>query len=186
MKRILFTCLLLFIFSISIGPPPLFAKEVKITNPDLISAIEAFNSKEFGTALSSLMKAKEGGANIAVTAYYLGLTHKELLVFDRAISFLNIAAEETPGVKDAFYSLAEIYFHLGKPVKALSEIDNAEKADVKPAYTAYLKGLILMSQKNFDKAIEAFESAKRNDPGLTDAADYQINIASGQIKKSSK
>ncbi len=183
MKRTLYLIPLL-VFLVSIGSPPLFAKEVKIKNRDLIRGIKEFNSKEFGTALTSLMKAKEGGANIAVTAFYLGLTHKELLVFDRAISFLNIAAKETPGVKDAFYSLAEIYFHLGKSDEALSEIENAEGARVRPAYTAYLKGLILMSVENYSEAIEAFHKAKDEDPELTDAVDYQSNIASGQIEKS--
>ncbi len=183
MKRTLSALILLLILIIAFQLKPVSAKELKVTNPDLIRAIEEFNSKDFGAAETSLLKAKESGADSAVTLYYLGLTYKELLIFDKAISFLNDAAEETPGIKEAFFPLAEIYFHMGKPLKALSEIENAEKAGVKPGFTAYLKGLILMSRKSFDEAIKAFEKAKREDQGLANAAEYQINIAKDQLNE---
>ena len=170
----------LLFLSITINPSSAHAKEVKITNPDLIRAINQFNISEYRAARTNLLKAKESGADSAVTDYYLGLTYKELLVFDKAISFLNDSATDTSGVEEAFTSLAEIYFHMDMPAKALSEIEKAEKADANPAYTAYLKGLILMSQKDFNKAIKAFESAKHKDPSLAYAAEYQINIASRQ------
>jgi tetratricopeptide (TPR) repeat protein len=177
MRRTFFVILLLILAISFLSPQPLNAEEMKLTNPDLIKAIDQYRSGKFVEAKASLLKAKEREENSSVTLYYLGLTYKELLVYDKAVSSLNDAATHSTPIELAFYDIAEIYFHLDKPAKALAAIEKAEKAGVNPAHTAYLKGLVLLSQNKFKKAVKAFDSSKRKDPTLTEAADYQKDIA---------
>ncbi len=183
MHRTLFTIFLLLLLSISIYPQQGFARETKVTNPYLIGAIKEFRARDYGAAEASLLKAKESGIDSAVTLYYLGLTYKELLIYDKAVANLKEAAGDAAPVEDAYYDLAEIYFHLNRPSNALAQIERAEAAGVRPAYTAYLKGLILMSQERFNPAIKAFESARRKDPGLADSVQYQKNIAVNRLNE---
>lgn len=181
MVKFLFSLLFMVFFFIPVYILPVGAKEVKITNPDLVRAISEFKNEDYGGAEASLLKAKESEIDSALTHYYLGLTYKELLIYEKAVSYLREAAWHATPVKNAFFDMAEIYFHLGEPLNALKQIKNAEEAGVRPAYTAYLKGLILMSQKRFNEAIRAFDSAKIEDKGLADAADYQKDIAIRQL-----
>ena len=159
---------------------------MRITDPDLKRGIEEYTSKEFGAALAIFLKARENGEESALVDYYLGLTYKELLIYDKAIKYLKEAAWHKPPVNDAFFSLAEVYFDLGRAFDALGQIQNAEMAGVMPAYTAYLKGLILMSQDKFLDAISALDSAKLLDPELAGAVEYQKNIAFSRIEAKQK
>lgn len=177
MRRQLRVFIFLLILTLSFFSLDVKAEEVKITNPLLIRAMREFFSRDYGAAEASLLKAKESGINNAFTFYYLGLTYKELLIYDKAVTNFKEAAGHATPIENAYYDLAEIYFHMDRPSLALGQIKKAEAAGIRPAYTAYLKGLILMSQERYNLAIKAFESAKLKDPGLTDAVEYQKNIA---------
>lgn len=183
MKRVLSSFLLLIFLSVTVLSTPLFAKEVLAPDHDLKRAIEEYNSREFGAALSTLLKLKEDGDESELGAYYLGLIYKEFLVYDKAILSLKEAAWHKPPVSEAFYSLAQIYFDLNRPFDALGQIKNAEDGGVRPAYTAYLKGLILISIDKPHDAVNAFDRARLLAPGLSVAVKYQKNIAFDLMRK---
>lgn len=184
MPRALYTAIILFTFVFTLGASLLSATEVPTPTPELTRAIEDYKSGEFGAVLSKLVYLDDDGTKSALGAYYLGLTYKELLIYDKAVLFLKEAAWHKTPVKEAFFSLAEIYFDLGRPYDALGQIENAEEAGVRPAHTAYLKGLILMSQSKHFEAITVFDRAKVLDPGLGGAVEYQKNIAFSTIAAS--
>lgn len=177
MLRVLIALTLFLFFFIPLNPSLLLAKEESLTNLDLNRGIEEYNSKDFGKALSSLLRAKEVSVESELSAYYLGLIYKELLIYDKAVLYLKEAAWNKPPVNEAFYPLAEIYFDLGRSFDALGQIKNAEESGVRPAYTAYLKGLILISIDKPHDAVNALDSAKLLDSGLSVAVEYQKNIA---------
>jgi tetratricopeptide (TPR) repeat protein len=181
MNRVLFALLILLFFSVSINHTPLFAKEAQKLDPELARGIEEFRARNFGLALAIFLKVNEGGTDRAISAYYLGLAYKELLIYDKAIASLKEASSVSAPVHEALYPLAEIYFDMGKPLKAIEYIKLAEEAGVRPGYTAYLKGLIMLSLERYTEATKAFNRAKQEDDTLTEAADYQLNIAKTKL-----
>ena len=52
----------------------------------------------------------------------------------------------------------------------------AEKEDIFPARTAFLKGLVLSKENKNREAIEAFERAKKLDPTISQSAEFQIAL----------
>ncbi|MCS3919755.1 tetratricopeptide repeat protein [Fervidibacter sacchari] len=66
----------------------------------------------------------------------------------------------------AHYNLAGIYLKQGDLAKALSECENAIKADPKFARAYLRKGVILARQKRFHEAIVEFQKALRFEPEL--------------------
>ena len=186
MPRALYTALILLTFVFTLAASSLSATEVPAPAPETSQAIEDYNSKDYGAALLKLLALRESGSQSALGAYYIGLSYKELLIYDKAVLFLKEAAWHKTPISDAFYSLAEIYFDLGRPYDALGQIENAEEAGVRPAYTAYLKGLILMSQGKPFAAITVFDRAKLLDSGLGSAVEYQKNVAFQMIAATPK
>src|SRR3990170_1323234 len=97
--------------------------------------------------------------------------------YKEAIIHLKDAVTLRPGVKDGFLDLAELYYYTGQSEESLKQLGFAEEKNVRPAQTAFLKGLVLMRLERNKEAMEAFNKAKSLEASLVQAANYQIGVA---------
>lgn len=176
---ILFIVLSLLFFQQTVfsQPPPVHLMEGDKRGGFLAQGIKDFKAENYEEALSSLLKARKEEPSSSVAAYYLGLTYKQLQNYKEAAIHLADALKLTPGVKDARLDLAEVYYLLGLQEESLKQLSLAEQEGVKPAQTAFLKGLVLMKLDKNKDAADAFKKAKELDASMTQAANFQIGIA---------
>ena len=146
-------------------------------SPDLQRGIAEYQQENFDEALDSLKKARNAQPQSSLTAYYLGMTYKNLENYSEARKYLKWAIGLTPEIKEAVLELAEVNYELGNFQEAYDLLMTAEKDNSRPGQTAYVKGLVLLGMsKNLD-AIEAFKNAGNLSPALVQAANYQIGQA---------
>jgi tetratricopeptide (TPR) repeat protein len=144
---------------------------------ELRHAIEEFRRENYEEAVHELELVKEWGPDASVASYYLGLSYKEMMEYDKAAKHLKDATTMKPGVKDAFYDLAEMYYRLNDDASAVAALENAERLSVRPGQTAFLRGLILSRKNEHEKAIESFKKASSIDPSMKQSADYRTGLA---------
>jgi tetratricopeptide (TPR) repeat protein len=152
----------------------------------LSRGIEEYKDENFEEALDILVKAREEDPASSLAAFYLGLTYKQLMNYKDAVANFRDAVTLKPPIKDAVVELIEVLYNLGELQEAKEWLDVAEKEKIKPAQTAFLKGLILLKEDNNLEAIKAFEKSKEIDKTLTQAADFQIGIAYVKERKLSE
>src|SRR4030065_2701193 len=143
----------------------------------LSRGIEEYKDENFEEALELLVKARKEHPASSLAAFYLGLTYKQLMNYKEASANFRDAVTLKPPVKDAVVELIEVLYNLGELQEAKEWLDVAERENIKPAQTAFLKGLILLKENNNLEAIKAFEKSKDLDGPLTKAADFQIGMA---------
>jgi len=173
-------CLILFI-SISLYPSFSFPWQ-----EDLKKGIEEYRAENFEEAFDLLYKARHENRESSVIAFYLGLVYKQTGDHDKASLYFKEAIDLKPPVVEAFGELIEMYYALNKNQEALEYIAKAETLRIEPAKISFLKGLVFLKlNKNLD-AIRAFESAKKEDVNVTQAADLQIALTYAKERKVSK
>lgn len=145
--------------------------------------ISEFKSENYEEALHIFLEAREKQPESPVAAFYLGLIYKQLGDYNEAVRYLLDAAKLTPPVKDAYNELIEAFYNLGDLQRAKEWIDKAEKEDINPAQTSFLKGLVLFKAGENKKAIDAFKKAKEIDSAMAQAADFQTGLVYGQERK---
>jgi tetratricopeptide (TPR) repeat protein len=160
-------------------PLILFSQPVlsQTQNPDLQQGIAEYNQENFEEAIDSLLKARNADIQSSLPAYYLGMTYKNLQDYNEAKKFLRAAIDLRPEIKEAILELAEVHYQLGEFEEAHDLLMTAEKGNVRPGQTAYMKGLVLLEMNENLDAVEAFENARALSPELVQAADYQIGQA---------
>lgn len=159
------------------------------TNSSLELGIGQYKHENYEEALNLLKKAREENPQSSLAAYYLGLTYKQLQDYKEAAPYLKDAVTYSPKIKGALMELIDCYYQLGELEEAKKWIAEAENEGIRPAQTAFLKGLILLKDGNTNEAIAAFKDAKALDKSMTQAADYQIGIAqlkSGKTKEAKR
>jgi tetratricopeptide (TPR) repeat protein len=152
----------------------------------LSRGIEEYKDENFEEALEILIKAREEDPASSLAAFYLGLTYKQLMNYKDAAANFRDAVTLKPPVKEAVVELIEVLYNLGELQEAKEWLDVADREKIKPAQTAFLKGLILLKENNDIEAIKAFEKSKEIDNTLTQAADFQIGIAYMKERKLSE
>ena len=160
---------------------------VNLTSAKNISSLEQgityYKQESYDEALTFLQKAKKEDPKSSLAAYYLGITYKQLQNYKEAKTHLKDAVTLTPKIKEALLELTEVLYQLNELEEAKKYVEIAEKESIKPAQTAFLKGLILLKEGSNLEAVEAFKKAKEIDPALQQTADYQIGIAYLKEKK---
>jgi tetratricopeptide (TPR) repeat protein len=146
-------------------------------NPLLEEGIALYRQEDYDEALSALKKVREEDPTSTLAAYYLGLTYKQIQDYKHAKPHLEAAVTHTPKIKGALLELVEVLYQLKEMEEARHYIGVAEKEGIKPAQTAFLKGLVLLKEGRNLEAVEAFEEAKALDKSLVQTADYQIGMA---------
>jgi len=152
-------------------------------NPLVEEGISQYRQENYDEALSVLKKAREEDPTSTLAAYYLGLTYKQLQDYKEAKSHLKDAVTYTPKIKGALLELVEVLYQLGELEEAKHYIGIAESEGIRPAQTAFLKGLVLLKEGKNTEAVKAFEEAKSLDKSLEQTADYQIGMAYIKEKK---
>lgn len=143
----------------------------------LEEGIALYQRENFDEAEQALQKAREEEPSSTRAAYYLGVTAKRLQKYKEARQHLSDAVSGTPKIKEALPELIEVLYQLNDAAEAEKWIGVAEQENVRPAQTAFLKGLVLMRQDKPTEAIESFKKAKELDVSMQQAADYQIGMA---------
>ncbi|MBI5187891.1 MAG: tetratricopeptide repeat protein [Nitrospirae bacterium] len=144
---------------------------------NLLKGIEDYKEENFEEALESLIEARKEDPSSSLAAFYLGLTYKQLLNYKEAATNFRDAVTLKPKIKEAVIELIEMLYNLNELKEAKEWLNVAEKEDIKPAQTAFLKGLILLKENKNLEAIKAFERSKEIDKTYTQAADFQIGNA---------
>jgi len=173
---------LVFILLCSLVATAQAAEEKKI-NPSLEQGIAQYKHENYEEALALLKKAREEQPTDTLGAYYLGLTYKQLQDYKNAVVPLREAVTYTPKIKGALMELVDSLYQLGELDEALTWIQEAEKESIRPAQTAFLKGLILVKQGKTAEAVTAFQNAKSLDKSMGQACDYQIGVCYLKDKK---
>lgn len=142
-----------------------------------------YRHEDYDEALVVLKKAREEDPTSTLAAYYLGLTYKQIQDYKEAEVHLRDAVTFTPKIKGALLELIEVLYQLGELEEARHYIGIAEEEGIRPAQTAFLKGLVLRKEGRNLEAVEAFEEAKSFDKSLEQTADYQIGLAYLKMRK---
>lgn len=164
-----------FVFAISFSADLYAGDKVLASNID--QGLAEFKDEKYEEAMEFFLKAMEQEPASATAAYHLGLTYKQLGNYNEAAKYLLEAVTNKSPIIEASLELADAYYNLDDLKKAGEWIGKAEKEGIKPAETAFLKGLILMKEGDNESAITAFTKAKETDKSLTQAATFQIAIA---------
>ncbi|MBI5886215.1 MAG: tetratricopeptide repeat protein [Deltaproteobacteria bacterium] len=145
---------------------------------NIINGKENLKAENIEEAIEDFKLAREEAPGSAVAAYFLGIAYKKALAYDDALKNLSDAVTLVPAVSEAVLELAEVHYQLGDYDKAMENLRLAEGLGVKPAETAFIKGLIFLKQGRNREARGSFRRAKSLDATLTQNADYQIAMAS--------
>ena len=142
----------------------------------LEKGISQYKEENFEEAIEILKKAREKDPDSSSAAYFLGLAYKQVIDYPNAATQLRDAANLEPTMKEAVLELIAVLFRLDQLEDANTWIEKAEKEDIFPAKTAYLKGLVLRKEGKNLEAIESFEKAKSLDESLSQPAEFQIAL----------
>ncbi len=155
-----------------------FLTSLAVAQPgsSLDKGIALYQREQDDEAASMLKKARGEDPPSTRAAYYLGLVYKRLQNYTEAKVHLNDAVTGSPKIKEALIELVEVLYQLGETDEAFKWIVVAEETGVRPAQTAFLKGLVSAKAGKNPEAIEAFKNARDLDKALTQSADYQIGL----------
>lgn len=175
---------LLFVFLLS---TILLYNPVAFCQPaSLQEGMDQYKQENYKEAIEAFKKARAEDPDSSVAAFYLGLAYKQTFDYEKALGHFRDAVTLTPRIKEALIELVDVAMQLGDIEEAKRWIGVAEEADVLPAKTAFLKGLILREEGKNREAEEAFEKAKSLDPTIAQASDIQIalgHIMERELKK---
>ena len=155
-------------------------------NPDLQRGIAEFRQENFEEAIDSLLMALAAEPTSSLPSYYLGMTYKNLQNYSEAKKYFRNALALSPVIKEVYLELAEVHYQLGEDQDAVDILVKAERENVRPGQTAYIKGLVLLSLNKNLEAVESFSKVREVSPELVQAADYQMGVAflkEGQLEK---
>ena len=158
-------------------PNSLFAASGIDAAGPLEKGIAQLKAENYEEALELLKEARRLRPDSSIAAFYLGLDYKQMGDYREAAANYRDALRLTPPVTDAYTELIEVLYNLDELKEAKEWIGKAEKEGVKPAYVAFLKGLVSVKEDKPDDAIAAFGKAKELDKSLTQSADLQIAMA---------
>jgi len=142
----------------------------------LEKGVAQYKEENFEESIEILKKAREKDPGSSAAAYYLGLAYKQTIDYPNAAIQFRDAASLEPGIKEAVPELIEVLFLLNRLEEAKKWIARAEKEDIFPARTAFLKGLVLRKEGKNLEAVASFEKAKSHDKNLSQPAEFQIAL----------
>ncbi len=152
-------------------------------SPTLEQGIAQYKHENYDEALALLKKAREEAPESTLASYYLGLAYKQIQDYKNAVPCLRDAVTYSPKIKGALIELIDCLYQRGELEEAKKWLVEAEKEGIRPAQTAFLKGLVLVKDGDETGAVAAFENAKALDKAMAQACDYQIGICYLKEKK---
>ncbi|MBP7055566.1 MAG: tetratricopeptide repeat protein [Candidatus Omnitrophica bacterium] len=177
-KTKLFPLVLILIFSLII---PVCAADKP--SPTLEKGIGQYKHENYDESIITLKTAREEDPKSTLAAFYLGLAYKQTQDYKGAVSHLRDAVTYEPKIKGALIELIDCLYQINELDEAKKWIVEAESEAIRPAQTAFLKGLVLAKAGDGEGAITAFEKAKELDKSMAQAANYQIGVCCLKDKK---
>jgi tetratricopeptide (TPR) repeat protein len=145
--------------------------------------IVEYRAENFEEAIVLLQQARQLEPASSLAAFYLGLAQKQAGDLSQALAGFRAAATGAPAIQDAYPELIECLYQRGEYDEARHWIGTAEKAAVRPAQVAFLKGLVLAGVGEERLAIEAFRAAAGADPSLSQAAGLQVAMLQAKERR---
>ena len=143
----------------------------------LEEGIRQYQQENYEEAVDVLTKVRETNRNSSSAAFFLGMAYKQVMNYPDAVVNLQDAVTLSPPIKEALVELIDALYQTDKLDDAKKWLAVAEKEGISPARTAFLKGLIFAKANDNTSAISAFEQAKKIDPTLSQAAEFQIGVS---------
>lgn len=143
----------------------------------LDEGISLYKAGKYDEAVTALTKARQEDPKSSSAAFFLGLSYKQTMEYEKASGNFQDAVTLTPKIKEALIELIDVNLQLGKLDEAKKWIAVGEEENVLPAKTAFLKGLVLREEGKNKEAAASFEKAKSIDPTIAQASDIQIAIS---------
>ena len=175
-------CFAFFLLFISLVPDA-FCQEQAAT---LQEGIEQYKEGNYEEAIEVLEKVRAQEPTSSAAAFFLGLAYKQTQDYAQAISHLQEAVTLTPRIKEALVEIIDTLYQLDRLQEAKKWIRVAEEEGIYPARVLFLKGLVLSKENKNIEAIEAFEKAKKLDPTIDQAAEFQIAMSYMKERKLDK
>jgi len=152
----------------------------------LDQGISQYREENYEEAIEILTKARQQDKTSSAAAFFLGLSYKQANEYQRALDNMRDAVSLTPPIKEAVIEMMDILNQLDQLDEAMKWVTVAERNDIFPAKTAFLKGMIMAKKGEYAGAIAAFEKSKQMEKSYTQAADFQIAIAYMQDRNYAK
>jgi len=146
-------------------------------------AISEYGLENYEEALVMLDEASKAEGATSLNAYYTGLCQKQTGDYTAAVESFKNALQGQQPEKNAAVDLIALLLNLEQLDEASQWVVWAEKEKVKPADVAYLKGLLLLKQKQYSEAITSFQAAKTGVPETDQQIEMQIAVAYAQDGK---
>ena len=172
----LFLCWTLLIF---LG----WAGNLHSAENSLEKGISEFKAENYEEAVEFLKQARAQQPDSSLPAFYLGLTYKQMGLYEESVGELKEAIRLAPPIPGVYADLVEVLYHQNKFKEALAWIAKAEQEGSKPGRIFLLKGLIFHQEGRYQNALEAFKQAKEIDPSLAQEADLQMAMTYAQQRR---
>lgn len=163
-------------------PAPARAQDPQIS-PQLMQGIRHYEDESFEEAVETLSRVRRQEPDNTLAAFFLGLSYKQVMDYERALEHLEAAVSQAPRIKEALVELVDTALILGRPETAATWIAEAEAEGIQPAKIAFLKGQMLAKQGETEAAVGAFEKAGRLDPDYRQQAELQIAMTLAKARR---
>jgi len=157
-----------------------FSQAVSAENDILTKGIQEYQKENFEEAIPILQKAREEEPGSSTAAFFLGLAYKQVLDFPNAATHLRDAVQMPPRIKEALVELIDVLIRINTAdslAEAKSWIAIAQDQNIEPAKVAFLEGLALQQEGDYQGAVKAFKRAMELDPEYTQSAQVQIAMS---------
>jgi tetratricopeptide (TPR) repeat protein len=131
-----------------------FLLSIILNNPALCQSanlledgIKQYQSENYEEAIDILEKVKAREPQSSMAAYFLGMSYKQTMNYDKAAANLAASLKLKPAVKEALVEYVSVLFQLDKLSEAKDWIKVARQQNIDPANIAFLEGMVLSREK---------------------------------------
>ena len=164
--------------------PSVISSGISYAEEDFLQmGMDEYKGESFEEAMNHFEQAFQAHPESSVTAFYIGLTAKQLGDYEKAKKYYAESLNLTPPVLDAYAELIHVHYMLKEYTEAHRWIAKAQELNVQPEKIFFLDGLVLAAENENQAAIKAFQKAGEHDEGVRQAADLQIAMAYARDRK---
>ncbi|MDX8405284.1 MAG: tetratricopeptide repeat protein [Mariprofundus sp.] len=138
------------------------------------SGLSDYDLGNYEEALHYFTLAADKNPTSGKIKYYLGLTRQGMLDYTKAEQAFSEAVRLNPSLGGAWAHLAEMFYRRGAHPEAGHALDKAAANHAREAYTAYIKGLVLMELGSYAEAITSLQQSQHMNPAFQQKATYAI------------
>jgi len=142
-----------------------------------------YEQGNYEEALDHYSKAAAAEPDNGDIQYQIGLTHQGMLDYGAAQEAYKRAVKLQPTLGDAWAHMAEMQYRNKQFDKAADSLNQAEKHGAREAYTAYIRGLVLMEQGQYAAAIESLKRALQANSAFEQKSVYALGMVYSKQKK---